>query len=68
VKGRLYYEESPQPFTRLGESWSWDDESFAYSAQVSALNVNGNVVSVQIKPGKKVGDPVAVSVTPLPAT
>lgn len=39
----------------LGEGWTWDDEPFYYSAQVSALNVNQNMAYIQVHPGKKAG-------------
>jgi D-alanyl-D-alanine carboxypeptidase/D-alanyl-D-alanine-endopeptidase (penicillin-binding protein 4) len=66
VKGSVGYDDSRFDPQRLGEGWSWDDEPFYYSAQVSALNLNENVVSVQPWPGKRPGDPVRVAVGPIP--
>lgn len=48
---------------RLGDWWSWDDEPFYYSAEISALNVDENLVLVKASPGAAAGDPVTVSVT-----
>jgi D-alanyl-D-alanine carboxypeptidase/D-alanyl-D-alanine-endopeptidase (penicillin-binding protein 4) len=50
--------------TRLGEAWSWDYLQLAYAAPVGALNLHHNVIDVLVEPGRKVGDPVRVSVTP----
>ena len=43
---RVQYDESAFDIAKLGDSWSWDDEPFYYSAQVSALNCNENLVKV----------------------
>jgi serine-type D-Ala-D-Ala carboxypeptidase/endopeptidase (penicillin-binding protein 4) len=64
VRGSLCYDDALFDANRLGSSWSWDDEPFYYSAQVSALNVNENVVTVQTRPSKKEGDPVKITVLP----
>ncbi len=49
---------------RLGNGWCWDDEPYYYSAQISALNVDENVVGVTIQPGSKYADPATVEITP----
>jgi serine-type D-Ala-D-Ala carboxypeptidase/endopeptidase (penicillin-binding protein 4) len=45
----------------LGEGWQWDDESFAFSAQVSALNVNGNLTKLVVTPGGSEGEAATVA-------
>lgn len=64
VTGRLRYDDSLFDRARLGDSWAWDDEPYYYSAQISALNLNENLVSLQPHPGKRVGDPVRIDVEP----
>ena len=34
----------------LGVGWEWDDEPFEYAAQLAAVNVDENVVSVEVRP------------------
>jgi D-alanyl-D-alanine carboxypeptidase/D-alanyl-D-alanine-endopeptidase (penicillin-binding protein 4) len=51
---------------RLGNGWNSDDEPFYYSAQISALTVNRNVLQVDVAPGAAVGEPARVSVKPVP--
>jgi D-alanyl-D-alanine carboxypeptidase/D-alanyl-D-alanine-endopeptidase (penicillin-binding protein 4) len=64
IEGAVTANDSLFDQQRLGEGWDWDDEPYYYSAQVSALNLNKNLISVRVFPGKKVGDPVRVVVTP----
>jgi serine-type D-Ala-D-Ala carboxypeptidase/endopeptidase (penicillin-binding protein 4) len=49
---------------RLGWGWPWDEEPYYYSAQISALNLNENVVDVWVRPALKAGDPAIVKLTP----
>ncbi len=48
VTGGIQYDESRFDEQKLGDSWSWDDEPFSYSAQVSGLNCNENTVKVTL--------------------
>ena len=41
-----------------------DDEAYYYCAQVSALTVNENYISVFIRPGAKAGDKAVVELQP----
>lgn len=43
--------------------WIWDDIGNYYGAGVTALNWNENQYELQLKPGKKEGDPVSISGT-----
>ncbi len=47
-----------------GDGWAWDDMTYYYSVPVSGLNVNSNVIRVRALPGKRVGDPAVLVVTP----
>jgi D-alanyl-D-alanine carboxypeptidase/D-alanyl-D-alanine-endopeptidase (penicillin-binding protein 4) len=64
ITGRLRYDDSRFDDQRLGDLWTWDDEPYYYSAQISALNVNENVIQVHVTPGRREGNPVKVTVTP----
>ncbi|GDX40478.1 D-alanyl-D-alanine carboxypeptidase DacC [Armatimonadota bacterium] len=64
LHGKVLTDATRYDDTFLGEGWSWDDEPFYYAAPVSALNINENVVSVFVRPGKMVGDLVQVQIEP----
>lgn len=67
VKGDLVGDESYFKGAPLGSGWEWDDLTWYYGAQVSALSINDNAVDLTAKPGSKVGDPVVIATGP-PAT
>lgn len=64
VTGRLRYDDSLFDRQRLGDTWTWDDEPFYYSSQISALNLNENLIYFEATPGKKVGERIHFSVGP----
>ena len=64
ITGQIIADESRFDDVRLGWGWSWDDEPFYYSAQISALSVDRNVVGVYVYPGAKEGDPVRIGLRP----
>lgn len=66
VNGNLLLDESYFDDQRLGVSWMWDDEPYGYSAQVSALAVHKNFVSLTMIPAKSVN--IAPVITMEPAT
>lgn len=63
VSGRLVVDDTAFDAVRLGPSWSWDNEPYAYSAQVSALTVapdtdyDAGAVAVSLQPGRLGGRP-----------
>lgn len=67
IKGDLVGDESYFNGAPLGSGWEWDDLTWSYGAQVSALTINDNAIDLTIKPGDKVGAPVVISSGP-PAT
>jgi serine-type D-Ala-D-Ala carboxypeptidase/endopeptidase (penicillin-binding protein 4) len=67
VKGDLVGDESYFNGAPLGSGWEWEDLQWSYGAPVSALTVNDNAIDLTVKPGDKVGAPVAISTGP-PAT
>jgi D-alanyl-D-alanine carboxypeptidase/D-alanyl-D-alanine-endopeptidase (penicillin-binding protein 4) len=69
VRGDLVADDTWFDSTRLGTGWSWDDEPYYYSGQISALTMSpdtdydaGSVI-VTITPGK-VGKAPKLTVTP----
>jgi serine-type D-Ala-D-Ala carboxypeptidase/endopeptidase (penicillin-binding protein 4) len=70
VQGNLVADDTFFDDVRLGQDWSWDDEQFYYSAQISALTVAPNedfdagTVIVEVLPSNQPGDPVDVQLTP----
>jgi len=64
VEGNVIADDTWFDGIRLGWGWSWDDEPYYYSAQISALNLDENVVSIWVRPGEKVGDLATVEVQP----
>jgi len=48
----------------MGTGWAWDDETYWYSAHISALSFNDNCVDFEIFPGKKIGDPAIIKINP----
>lgn len=54
-QGRIVADASCFDDQLLGDGWQWDDEQFYYSAQVSGLNCDENVVLVEARPGAVLG-------------
>ena len=67
VVGRIVGDGSAFDDAALGAGWQWDDEPFYYSAQVSGLNCDENVVAVSVAPGAKEGDAPLVTVNGKPS-
>ncbi len=65
VSGAILYDDTLFDHQRYGDTWAWDDMDFYYSAQISALNLNENMVFLQPHPGKKKGDPVRFDIGPV---
>ncbi|MGG1661081.1 D-alanyl-D-alanine carboxypeptidase/D-alanyl-D-alanine endopeptidase [Brevibacillus sp. NRS-1366] len=64
VNGNLLLDESYFDDTRLGVSWMWDDEPYGYSAQVSALAVHKNFITMTMTPAKSVNTPSIIVMEP----
>lgn len=67
IKGDLVGDESYFNGAPVGSGWEWEDLTWSYGAQVSALTINDNAIDLNIKPGDRVGAPVSI-VTGPPAT
>lgn len=64
INGNIIGDDSWFNNIKLGTGWEWDDEQYYYSAQISGLNLNENVIDVTIKPGQKVGDSASIVLSP----
>ena len=64
IDGDIVADDTYFDSVRLGSGWSWDYQSDYYSAQISALDLNRNVVGVYVRPGKKVGDSASFELLP----
>lgn len=64
IKGDLVGDESYFNGAPLGSGWEWEDLTWSYGAQVSALSINDNAIDLNVKPGDKVGAPVTFTTGP----
>ncbi|APU14953.1 MULTISPECIES: D-alanyl-D-alanine carboxypeptidase/D-alanyl-D-alanine-endopeptidase [Actinoalloteichus] len=70
VRGDVVADDTWFDDTRLGTGWSWDDEPYYYSAQISALNVapdtdyDAGTVIVRVAPGDEAGAAPEITVDP----
>ncbi len=63
VSGRLIGDDNLFDEEVLGIGWSWDDETYWYSAQIGALTVAENCVELEVK-GSRRGEKASISWTP----
>jgi serine-type D-Ala-D-Ala carboxypeptidase/endopeptidase (penicillin-binding protein 4) len=52
IDGNIIGDDSEFDDRGLGEGWSWDDESYWYSAQSSAISFNDNCVDISVAVSK----------------
>lgn len=64
VQGDLVGDETYFTGSRYGSGWEWEDLTWYYGAEVSALAVNDNALDLFIKPGTQVGAPALVTTGP----
>lgn len=55
VEGDLVGDESYFTGPQYGSGWNWDDLTWWYGAEVSALTANDNALDLFVKPGMQVG-------------
>lgn len=60
IEGDIIGDDDVVDDEALGYGWSWDDETYYYSAQLSGLSFNDNVVHVQIT-GRNVDEPATIA-------
>ncbi len=64
IKGNIIGDDSYFDNTYYGPGWSWDDFSYTYSSQVSALSINDNRVDFFIYSGDSIGASAGISSYP----
>ncbi len=64
IKGNLIGDDSYFDNEHYASGWSWDDMSYPYSAQVSALSAEDNSIEISIMPGTIVGEQPKVTIKP----
>ena len=64
IQGDIVGDDNAFDDTPLGYGWSWDDEPYWYSAEISALSFNDNCVDVSVNAGAP-GEPGTVDWEPL---
>ncbi len=64
VSGDLIGDESFFHGPPYGSGWDCDDLEFYYGAEISALTINDNLVTLAAKPGARIGAPCVLSLSP----
>ncbi len=64
IEGDLVGDNAAFSSGMLGNGWQWDDLVYGYAAPVSALQFNENLVTVDVYPGSKEGDPATAKMDP----
>ena len=64
VEGDLVGDETYFTGPQYGSGWEWDDLTWYYGAEISALTVNDNALDLFVKPGAQVGAAGVVTTGP----
>lgn len=64
VEGDLVGDETYFTGPQYGSGWEWEDLTWYYGAEVSALTVNDNALDLFVKPGFQIGAPAVVTTGP----
>lgn len=64
VDGDVVADDSFFPYQRYPSGWAIDDMLWRYGAPVSALAVNDNVITLELRAGLRVGEPAWTGVEP----
>jgi D-alanyl-D-alanine carboxypeptidase/D-alanyl-D-alanine-endopeptidase (penicillin-binding protein 4) len=64
VEGDLVGDESYFVGPKYGSGWEWEDLTWYYGAEISALTVNDNALDLFIKPGQAIGAPAVITTGP----
>jgi D-alanyl-D-alanine carboxypeptidase/D-alanyl-D-alanine-endopeptidase (penicillin-binding protein 4) len=65
VDGDLVGDESYFDGPPFGDGWAWDDLTWYYGAEISALSVDDNSLDLNVKPGAKIGAQCVVTTGPV---
>lgn len=64
VEGDLVGDETYFTGPQLGSGWEWEDLTWYFGAEVSALTANDNSLDLWVKPGAQVGSPAVITTGP----
>src|SRR5262249_12728969 len=64
VDGDLVGDESYFTGPRFGSGWEWEDLTWYYGAEISALTVNDNALDLFVKPGSEQGSKAVITTGP----
>jgi len=64
VAGDLVGDTSSFRGPEFGSGWQWDDQEYAYGAEISALTINDNTLQFAAKPAASPGLPCQLLLTP----
>lgn len=64
IEGRVVGHEGAFTGDRRGSDWGWEDLTWSYGAEVSALSFNDNSVDLRLTPGERPGDPALLEADP----
>jgi D-alanyl-D-alanine carboxypeptidase/D-alanyl-D-alanine-endopeptidase (penicillin-binding protein 4) len=64
IEGDLVGDETYFVGPKYGSGWEWEDLTWYYGAEVSALTINDNALDLFVKPGPAVGKPALITTGP----
>jgi serine-type D-Ala-D-Ala carboxypeptidase/endopeptidase (penicillin-binding protein 4) len=64
IQGDILGDDSYFPFVPYGDGWMASDLTREYGAPVSALSFNNNLITLSIRPGRRIGQPASASIYP----
>jgi len=64
IDGDVVVDDTFFPYERYPSGWAIDDMLWRYGAPVSALAINDNVITLELRAGLRVGDPAWIGVEP----
>lgn len=67
IDGHVFVDSNTYDNIKYAPGWIWDDLSYAYAAPTSAVVINKNKFLLTIKPGKYLGQKVALHAKKIPA-
>ncbi len=64
IRGNIIADDDVFDDVGLGSGWSWDDETYYYSAPVSGVSFNDNCIDISIMPGREIGSKALITFRP----
>ena len=64
IEGDLVGDESYFEGPQYGSGWEWEDLTWYYGAEISALTINDNALDLFVKPGLEVGNKAVITTGP----